>query len=30
LTPALPGGHDERLMQRFCGEWFLYFGHGPA
>jgi len=30
LTPAPPDGHDERLMQRYFGDWFFYFGRSPA
>ena len=30
MTPAPPGGHHERLMQRFFGEWYFSFGRCPG
>jgi hypothetical protein len=29
LTSELPDGHHERLMQRFFGEWYDFFGRCP-
>jgi hypothetical protein len=29
LTPEPAAGHDERLMQRFFGDWYFSFGHCP-
>jgi hypothetical protein len=30
LTPEVPAGHHERLMQQRCfGDWYVFFGRCP-